>query len=215
MMRHRIKISLVSVVVTVVAVLSIGATASANRLSVDDVDWRAVFPTFTVVTPGGTVECPVTMSGSFHRSTYAKVIDSLIGVVATARAESRCTGGAMTILQEALPFHVVYAGFVGTLPRIVEVNIDLIGFSASVSSSGAPGTICLWRTTTLDRLRLAYDYANNVWILLWIIRTPFATDDTGASTLCDALGLTVEPTEASGTRNTEDGAGSLIRVNLI
>ena len=214
-MRHRIKVSLLSLAVAV-TVLSINAvTASANRISVDDQDFRAVIPTFTAVVEGiGQVECALTISGSLHSSTYTKTIDSLIGQITSVNVGA-CTGGEVTVLSETLPWHLTYAGFSGTLPEIAEISINLIGFSAQASLSAAPGVICLARSTTTNRLifRNDYDFFGR-WILVWWIRTPLATDDAGG-TLCDLLGIDIEVTEESGTRDVEDNAGNEVMIALI
>jgi hypothetical protein len=218
MMRHRIKGSLVSVVVTVVAVLSIGAvTASANRFSIDDQDFRGVFPAFTAIVEGvGQVECPLTLAGSFHGSTLAKTVGGLIGFITSARFGERCTGGGMTILAASLPWHLLYAGFGGTLPAITEASIDIVGFSAQATLSGIPGAVCLARSTSANRIiyRNDFDFFGR-WILWWWIRTALATDDVGASTFCDAFGVEVEIPEEAGTRAVDDGAGEAVDYSLV
>jgi hypothetical protein len=109
-------------------------SASANRLSVSNQTFRAVWSPLTFFGEGGIsaeVRCPVTLEGSFHSGTIAKVVGALIGHVTSAISGSgaACARGSSTVLRETLPWHVTYEGFSGTLPRITRVRLLLVGSS--------------------------------------------------------------------------------------
>jgi hypothetical protein len=121
------------IVSVVVAVLCVGfevTAASANRLSSSSGRIRAVWAALNLRNTGsGTVNvvCPVTIEGSFHSATMRKVRGALVGNVSRATTVSgACTNGRVTIAQEHLPWHVRYAGFTGTLPRLSGVALDLV-----------------------------------------------------------------------------------------
>lgn len=100
------------------------SSASARSLSISNQTFRAVWNPVTLAEPlGGTVSCPMTLEGSLHSRTIAKVSYALIGYITRALSgvPASCTGGEMTILQETLPWHVRYFGFSGTLPNIAAV----------------------------------------------------------------------------------------------
>jgi hypothetical protein len=58
-----------------------------------------------------------------------------------------CTGGRTTISQEALPWHIRWGGFSGTLPTITLIFLDLIG--AKFTTEAAGGT-CTSQTSTAN-----------------------------------------------------------------
>jgi hypothetical protein len=74
-----------------------------------------------------------------HSRTLAKVAESLIGYVTRAAlAGVRCTGGSATVQTEALPWHIRYASFRGTLPNISGITIHSIGESYRIQDTGGP-----------------------------------------------------------------------------
>jgi hypothetical protein len=95
-----------------------------------------------------TVRCPVTLEGTFHRSTYAKVSGTLIGYVTRAiiRGErTSCTGGTARIFGESLPWHLQYSSFAGTLPDIESVTLVMLGAHFGAEPAGS-GLTCNGRT---------------------------------------------------------------------
>jgi hypothetical protein len=122
------------------------STAAANRLSISSQNFRVVWNPLRFIAGGNTVACAVTLDGSFHSRTIAKVLGSLIGYVnrASVAAPEACTGGSATVLTATLPWHVRYAGFTGTLPRLSGVLLDMIGASFQVRPSGS--LTCLARS---------------------------------------------------------------------
>jgi hypothetical protein len=120
------------------------ANACAARLSLSSSTFRIISG------PGereGTIICPLTLEGSFHSRTLAKVANSLIGYITRASLnEGLCTGGRATYLRETLPWHLQYAGFSGTLPNIASIGTKIIGLSY-VAVEPPFEMRCLYRTT--------------------------------------------------------------------
>jgi hypothetical protein len=127
-------------------------TASARNLSVSNQNFRLVWDSLSLSSGLGVdIECRVTLEGSFHRRTIAKVARSLIGAVTSAISDSaNCTGGTgwahngrESILgrtaAQSLPWHVTYEDFAGTLPRIETIDVLLRGIRFTILIPG----ICL------------------------------------------------------------------------
>src|SRR6478672_705066 len=103
-----------------VAALALGVAAnaaSANKLSVSNRSFRAVWLAIEAGPIDGIVTCRLTVEGSFHSATMSKVVGALVGHVTRATAGAGdCTGGTATVNREALPWHVRYRGFEEALP---------------------------------------------------------------------------------------------------
>jgi hypothetical protein len=152
-MRNRSKLLLTGLTTAFVLALSVGSV-SANRLSTSaqDFDIRWTSAGFSSDS-GSNASCPVTLQGSFHSRTMAKVANALIGFVsrASVRGQSsagNCTGGTATVLQASLPWHLTYRSFSGTLPNISGVSINIINESFQLQPSGSLS--CLGRTTAAN-----------------------------------------------------------------
>jgi hypothetical protein len=121
------------------------STASARNLSISTQFIRTAFTSVRFSEPfGGRTDCAVTLEGSLHTRTIAKVAGTLIGYITRADLGT-CATGTATILRETLPWHVRYLAFAGTLPNITRLIINVIGASFRVRFPG--GTECLARTT--------------------------------------------------------------------
>ncbi|HEX7289912.1 MAG TPA: hypothetical protein VF250_02185 [Conexibacter sp.] len=128
-----------------VMALSIGS-ASARNFSVSNQNIRAVWTRRNLSEPFGvTTSCPVTLEGSLHSRTIAKVTYALIGYItrATVGPPASCVGGEATILGGSLPWHVRLLGFDGTLPDITRLRALLSGGSFKIRTVN--GT-CLFTT---------------------------------------------------------------------
>jgi len=112
------------------------ATASATRLSVSNQNIRVTWTSLEKTSPGVvTVRCQMTLEGSFHTRTIAKVTRSLIGAITRAQVKQEsCTNGSVapfngvdryngTTTPNTLPWHLSYESFNGTLPTISAVNV--------------------------------------------------------------------------------------------
>jgi len=121
------------------------SSASARNFEVSNQRTRGIFTNVEFHLPGATTRCALTLEGSMHNRTMAKVAGSLIGYVTRADLGA-CTAGTATILTTTLPWHVRYSGFQGTLPEINSVITHIIGASWRVRE--AEGIACLSRSST-------------------------------------------------------------------
>lgn len=124
---------LAAVLATTVLALA-GSSAGAIQLSLGEGTFRSVWTPMRFNIPGLAISCNMTIEGSFHRTTIAKVERSLIGYVTRAAIES-CSSGSMRLLTETLPWHLQYGSFSGALPNISSVATRLIGMGASLTIS--------------------------------------------------------------------------------
>lgn len=140
-MRTRSKLLFAGLTAAIVLSAAVGS-ASANRLSVSEPRFRATWTALRLTAAEATIECPVTLEGSFHSATIRKVVGALVGHVSRASVRGstgagNCTNGSATIFQESLPWHLQYLGFTGTLPRPTAVRLWLVGARFRVDPSGA------------------------------------------------------------------------------
>jgi hypothetical protein len=139
-MAARWKLLLATFAVTLALANCVGA-ASARNISVNNSGFRIVWTPMTI-TARETVECDVTMEGTFHYRTFVKMRGLLIGNITRAivRHET-CRGGDFfalngaellsgAVVPQTLPWNVRYEAFTGTLPNIatVEVSIETLAF---------------------------------------------------------------------------------------
>jgi hexokinase len=75
---------------------------------------------------GGTIECEVKLSGSFHSRTHTKTTELLIGYI-TEGTVLRCARGSATINQASFPWHRRYHDFGGTLPNVTSIGEVISG----------------------------------------------------------------------------------------
>jgi hypothetical protein len=128
------------------------AQASARNLRVSEQRFEIVFSPLEFRLPGGTVRCRFIFLGEFHALTFAKVLNSLIGLirhVTPPRPEEPCTGGTATVLQETLPWHLTYQGFAGVLPNITSFRFLVIGAAFNVREA-VFGITCLFATSVTN-----------------------------------------------------------------
>jgi hypothetical protein len=121
------------------------ASASANKLSISGQSFRMAWTSMQI--SGEELEeerttCGVTLEGSFHSRTVAKVAGALIGYITRATA-GNCTVGEATMLTETLPWHVMYESFTGTLPAITSARFGITGLTMLIV--GGPLRRCLYR----------------------------------------------------------------------
>jgi len=129
----RTRTALVAAALAAALVMGLAAgSASANKLSFSNRNFRITWATILFFTEGGNINprasCPVTLEGSFHSATIRKVPGELIGYITRAIVNGvmpPCTEGTSAFLPASLPWHVTYEGFSGTLPRISEIEIAI------------------------------------------------------------------------------------------
>jgi hypothetical protein len=137
-MRTRSKLILAGLAATLLMSLAV-STASANRLSISNKNFRVVWTALQFTNEAGEplLTCPVTLEGSFHSATIRKVEGALIGHVSRASVTSTsCRGGSATVNQASLPWHLTYVGFIGRLPRIEFLILLLKGVNFTVEVLG-------------------------------------------------------------------------------
>jgi hypothetical protein len=109
-------------------VLAVAAgVASASRLSLSSQTFRVVYEPVEFPEPEGTVaRCNLTLEGSFHSRTFAKVRASQVGYITSARTSS-CVNFGAEMLAASLPWPIRYASFGGRLPTISSVTLEFTG----------------------------------------------------------------------------------------
>ncbi len=101
------------------------STATARSLSFSNQNIRATWSSIEFVS-AATIRCRVTLEGSFHARTIAKIARTLIGAVTRLVFDTEnCTNGRLRPRGELLPGHLTYEGFRGTLPNIDTVYLLL------------------------------------------------------------------------------------------
>jgi hypothetical protein len=123
------------------AVLLAGAasTASARNLSVSEQGFRVSWENLEFIA-AVTVRCRLTLEGSFHARSFAKIPRTLIGAISRAINGHPCTGGEAWVdngteveplgtAPNRLPWHLTYESFTGRLPDMEVVNLLLSRFS--------------------------------------------------------------------------------------
>jgi|SRR5215218_1491565 len=136
------------------AVVLLGALAgptSARVLSFSHQSLRGTWASIRFSGGFGTTDCPVTIEGSLHSRTVAKVVASLVGYVTRATIGA-CRTGSATILSASLPWHITYGGFTGALPNITGGNAGVINASFSIREP-VFGITCLTSTTAGTPIR--------------------------------------------------------------
>ncbi len=108
--------------------------ASAGRLSTSNQNFRVTWSRLEFQS-AVTIRCQVTLEGSFHARSIAKVERTLIGGITRADVkEESCTGGTARA-NSPFPWHVTYESFEGTLPTITAVNLLLQRFLFTISAT--------------------------------------------------------------------------------
>jgi hypothetical protein len=126
-MRRRTHALMTCVMATIILTATVGS-ADARILEVSNQQFRITWGAMTFREAANAIQCKVTLEGSFHRRTIAKVSESLIGHI-TRASSGNCTGGTASPLPETLPWHVRYANFEGALPAINNFGTRIIGMS--------------------------------------------------------------------------------------
>jgi hypothetical protein len=151
-MRHRSKLLLAGLT----AALAFGAlisTSSANRLALSGQQFRATWNKLKFE-GFATVECHVTIEGSFHSKTISKVLEELVGYVTRVTVdETRCTNGSARALTEFLPWHIRYGGFTGTLPIIETLLLRVVPGKFLVQVAGIAPAKCLYTSSTTSPMK--------------------------------------------------------------
>jgi len=156
---------------------------------------------------GNTISCNVTLEGSFHSATIAKVNEALIGSISRASVNT-CSGGSGTVLAETLPWHVRYSGFTGTLPNITGVTLRVISASFRLQPSGS--VACLARSTVENPVRGIINESSTTHSITSMTAEPNVGIPLNGF-LCEFSG----EGHFEGTGAVENGARASITVTLI
>jgi len=136
---------------TLAALMTVTGSALARTLSLSNTNFRVVWTPLTLYEPFNffTIRCNVTLEGSFHERTFAKVFGTLVGYVTRAAISHPCTGGEAWFWNgtegaltgaSSLPWHLRYEGFSGTLPSIASVSLTITRPKQTISSGICLGT---------------------------------------------------------------------------
>ncbi|MGN6189503.1 MAG: hypothetical protein ACTHOE_11425 [Conexibacter sp.] len=109
---------------------TVGA-ASARNFSFSSQTERIAFAELKFTGGEITVSCRLTLEGSFHSRTTAKIREALVGAVTAVTGGHPCNGGEAFAFNgvertpNTLPWHIQYDSFEGTLPSSIS-GITLI-----------------------------------------------------------------------------------------
>jgi len=139
--------TLLALVGATVLLCALGTAASARNLSINNQNLRASWREARFSGAFGNTVCPLTIEGSFHTRTLAKVVGALTGLV-TRAIVGACSVGSATLLTETLPWHSRYQSFTGTLPNITGLTAHVIDVAMRVREPG--GILCLSRSNATE-----------------------------------------------------------------
>lgn len=100
------------------------STATAGRISSSSQSLRVTWSSLEIGEEAP-ARCQVTLEGSLHSRSIAKVERALVGAV-TRVSFTSCTNGSASA--ESLPWHFSYESFTGTLPSITALRLLMTRF---------------------------------------------------------------------------------------
>jgi hypothetical protein len=134
----------------VVALAAVGATANRLEISNFERGFNIKSGSIKFMVGEKTVDCEERLIGTFHSRTMPKTEGLLIGYINMPSIINLCTGGTAVFLTETLPWHVRYASFSGTLPKITQLTLQIVGLRVLIRPT--LGVSCLATTTTTNPL---------------------------------------------------------------
>ena len=137
----------------------LASTASARSFQSSATTLRTQFRELSFAGIFGTTVCQLTLEGSLHSRTIAKLLNSLIGYITAARL-GPCPVGTATILGETLPWHIRYDSFAGTLPNISRITTNVVNLAIIVRTN--VGERCLTRSTATQPVLGLFELAAGV-----------------------------------------------------
>lgn len=160
-MRSYLRLTITALVATAALAALVGS-ASAGRLSSSSQTLRVTWSSLELTGFAANVRCEVTLEGSLHSTTIAKVARSLIGYITGVAVKRPCTGGTAwasngievnEVLRgtfpQTLPWHITYEGFEGTLPDITGGRLLLSGATFTIRATFLGITVlCSYTTGT-------------------------------------------------------------------
>ena len=148
-MQRSLKLAVVALAATTLLAAAL-SSASARNLSVSTQNIRATWASLEFETGVGIlIRCPVTLEGSFHSRTIAKVERLLIGAITRAISKQEaCTRGIAATFNgveryngvtpaNTLPWHITFESFSGELPNITSVRLLFSRFRFGIRDTEA------------------------------------------------------------------------------
>ncbi len=126
-MRFSAKLGLTALMAALLLAAAV-SIASARSLSTSNQNFRVTWSRLEMQSSVATIGCQVTLEGSFHARSIAKVARTLIGAVTRADVKEESCTGARVRANGPFPWHLTYESFEGTLPSITAVNLLLQRF---------------------------------------------------------------------------------------
>jgi len=152
---RRCKLLLCALGATLFLGLLAGA-AGARSLSWSSQAFRTTNSSFRVFSNSTRIEarCALTLEGSFHERTFAKVREALIGYIDRA-ALGGCTGTPISLLTATLPWRMLYRSFEGALPNVRLIYSNIVGFAIGITE--VLGFLCLSVSTAAEPQVIRFD----------------------------------------------------------
>jgi hypothetical protein len=143
-----------AVALGVLVVFAASAAATDIQILNSTEGFRSVHPIFEFIATGVSVDCEVTLEGTFHEKSFVKLSGSFVGEVTRAIVASNlCRNGSARVLATSLPWAVEYASFTGTLPAIATFKLLVIGASFLIAPPGGVLQPCLAESTAAHPAR--------------------------------------------------------------
>jgi hypothetical protein len=157
-MKERTKI-IIGILAVAVALTAAVNSASARRIEISEQRFLVLFKELTFSAGGSDIVCEVNLEGSFHSRTVSKMSGQLIGYITEAVIHRPCPRGAMWTLNgiergaehQTLPWHILYLRFLGLLPNITGIEVQLNNGGFVVEPGG--GLTCLYEATRANGMR--------------------------------------------------------------
>jgi len=185
-----------------VLLIAASSAEAEPTIAVEPAAVRAVWSVVTFTTSALSVECPVTLEGSFHSTTFTATSGLDVGSVTRASAaEGSCTGGRVRMLSETLPWRIKYESSTGTLPEISGIKLNVVGFALRGEASGLT---CLYQSTESRPARATLEVRPQT-----IAVTGLRLDETAGIPLASREGFCVFAGEgrAAGTASVREAEG--------
>jgi hypothetical protein len=211
---------LLTALLAALAMATAASAASARSLELaeaQDQRFTAAWTPISFIALGGLIQirCNVTLRGSFHTRTSAKMRGSLAGYVTSATITRPCTGGEVWILNgterptNTLPWHIIYDSFRGTLPLITGIRTALVGSSWLII---AGGNQCLYNSTSASPAFGVINITSGTGVATGVT----AENESRIPLNATLAGICPASASVSGTTSSyTDGEGGTIAVRLI
>jgi hypothetical protein len=207
------RLGLISLTAALLLAMAISA-ASARSLEVSNQNIRVTWSSLEYASSLVTIRCRVTLEGSFHTRTMAKVARSLVGAITRAPIDNtNCTNGQAS--NQGLPWHMTFESFTGTLPNITGVQILIARFLLEIARPAELAITCTYGTATDNGTGSAGVTAGTraVTNLVPVSGRNIANLLRGTSAFCPSTGTLIG--SASDGRVTVLNSAGLVTVRLI